>query len=226
MAKLSAEATGTFVFVFVGAGSAVASQYIGISDPGVGLLIGALANGLGLGVAISLTMGVSGGALNPAVTLGLLVGKKMPGRDVVPYIVAELVGATLAGLVLMASAPSAAGKAAAWGAPSLSSAITVAQGTLFELVMTFALVLAVYGTIVDSRSPKLGGFGVGLVVVADVLAGGVFTGAAMNPARAMGPMIASLTFPSYWYIYWVGPLIGGVLAGIVYSHALESRQKN
>ena len=224
--KFIAELLGTFLFVFVGAGSAVAAQYLGISDPGTSLLIAAFANGLGLAVGISVTMGVSGGALNPAVTIALLLGKKMPGRDVIPYIVAELVGATLAGVLLMAVSPSSAGAAAHWGAPTLSSAISVGQGTLFEIVMTFLLVLAVYGTIVDPRSPKIGGFGVGLVVVADVLVGGPFTGAAMNPARAMGPMIASLSFPAYWYIYWIGPVIGAAIAGLVYSRVIENPNRN
>jgi MIP family channel proteins len=224
--KCAAELLGTFLFVFVGAGSAVASQLIGISDPGSALLVAAFANGLGLAVGISVTMGVSGGALNPAVTIGLLLGRKMAGRDVVPYIIAELVGATLAVGLLIASTPSSVGAAAHWGAPTLSGAISVAQGTLLELVMTFLLVLAVYGTIVDPRSPKIAGFGVGLVVVADVLIGGPFTGAAMNPARAMGPMIASLSFPSYWYIYWIGPIVGAAIAGLVYSRIVENPHPN
>ena len=96
--------------------------------------------------------------------------------------------------------------------------------------MTFLLVTAVYGTIVDKRAPKIAGFGVGLIVLADVLVGGPFTGAAMNPARAMGPMIAGLvtgvSFPSYWYIYWVGPLIGAILAGLLYSRVLEDKSSN
>src|SRR6266496_6864697 len=97
--KLIAELVGTFLFVFVGAGSAVASQHLGISDPGTSLLIVALANGLGLSIGISITMGVSGGALNPAVTIGLLLGKKIRAKEVIPYIIAELVGATIAGLL-------------------------------------------------------------------------------------------------------------------------------
>src|SRR5213592_4137674 len=224
--KLVAELLGTFLFVFVGAGSAVASQYLNISDPGTSLLIAALANGLGLAIGISVTMGVSGGVLNPAVTIGLLLGKKLPGKNVMPYIISQLVGATLAGILLMASSPSSAGAASHWGAPTLSDAISVSQGILYELVMTFLLVLAVYGTIVDKRSPKIGGFGVGLIVVADVLTGGPFTGAAMNPARAMGPMIASLSFPAYWYIYWIGPVIGAALAGLIYSRVLEKSSIN
>ncbi|MCL4517941.1 MAG: aquaporin [Thaumarchaeota archaeon] len=219
--RFVAELVGTFVFVFVGAGSALATKSLGITDPGSALLIAALANGIGLGTAISITLAISGGALNPAVTVGLLVGGKLPARDVIPYIVAELVGATIAGGVLVAVAPSSLGSAVHYGSPTLGANISALQGMLFELVMTFFLVLAVYGTIVDSRAPKIAGFGVGLAVLTDVLAGGPFTGAAMNPARAMGPMIAGLFFPSYWYVYWVGPLLGGILAGLVYHYVLE-----
>ncbi|MGI0092086.1 MAG: MIP/aquaporin family protein [Nitrososphaerales archaeon] len=219
--KLAAELIGTFIFVFVGAGSAVATQYLGITDPGSALLIAALANGLGLGIAISATMAIGGGVLNPAVALGLWVGRKLRGREVIPYIIAEVAGATIAGGILVALFPSAVGSAVHWGAPTLSNAISVAQGMLLELVMTFFLVLAVYGTVIDARAPKIAGFGVGIIVLADVLVGGPFTGAAMNPARAIGPMIAGLFFPGYWYIYWVGPIIGGILAGLVYHHVLE-----
>lgn len=213
MRKYWAELLGTFLFVFVGAGSALASH---------GLLEAAFANGIGLGVAISATMGVSGGHLNPAVTLGLLLGGKLPRRDVIPYIVAQLVGATVAGVMLIVIFPSTIGSPVNWGAPSLNI-LSVAQGTTLELVMTFLLVLAVLGTIVDPRAPKIAGFGVGLIVFADVLVGGPFTGAAMNPARAMGPMIASLTFPPYWYIYWIGPVLGAALASVVYSRVIEKQ---
>ena len=229
--KYVAELLGTFLFVFVGAGSALTSQYLfsanvsflGSSpDPRAGLLVAAFANGIGLAIAISATMGISGGHLNPAVTIGLLLGGKIRGKDVIPYIVAQLVGASIAGLALIAVFPSYIGTAVNWGAPSLN-VISVAQGTTLELVMTFLLVLAVYGTVVDRRAPKIAGFGVGLTVLADVLVGGPFTGAAMNPARAMGPMIAALSFPSYWYIYWIGPVLGAGLAGVVYHRVLEER---
>ena len=220
--RVTAEILGTFLFVFVGAGSAIAALSVGAFEPGSSLLIAAFANGLGLAVAISATMGVSGGALNPAVTIGLFVGKKARKKDVIPYMIAQLIGATVAGLLLMAVSPPNVGPNVHWGAPSLS-VITVGQGILFELVMTFLLVLTVYGTILDKRAPKIGGFGVGLIVLTDVLVGGPFTGAAMNPARAMGPMIASLSFPSYWYIYWIGPVLGAALAGLVYTRIIESK---
>ena len=223
------------MFVFVGAGSAVAAQYLfslnitinsRVPDPRAGLLVAALANGIGLALAISATMAISGGHLNPAVTIGLLMGKKVGGRDVIPYIISQLAGAIVAGLLLITVLPSNAGNAVDWGAPSIST-ISTAQGTVLELVMTFFLVLGVYGTAVDKRAPKIGGFGIGLIVLVDVLVGGSFTGAAMNPARAMGPMIAglvnSVSFPSYWYIYWIGPLIGAALAGLVYNRVLEEK---
>lgn len=209
------------MFVFVGAGSSVATRYLGITEPGSALLISALANGLGLAIGISATLAVSGGVLNPALAIGLLVGGKLPARDVIPYIVAELVGATIAAGLLSAVAPYQITNAVHLGAPTLSGAISSMQGLIFELVMTFFLVFAVYGTIVDSRAPKIAGLGVGLIVIADVLAGGAFTGAAMNPARAMGPMLAGLFLPSYWYIYWVGPIVGAILAGIAYRYGLE-----
>ena len=225
-----AELLGIFLFVFVGAGSAVAAQFLfSIYDPRASLLVAALANGLGLAIGISATMGISGGNLNPAVTIGLLAGKKAKPMDVIPYIVSQLVGAIIAGLLLVAVLPLDTGKTVDWGAPTLptGNAISVAQGALFELIMTFFLVLAVYGTVVDKRAPKIGGFGVGLTLLVSVLVAGPFTGAALNPARAIGPEIASVVtgvaLPSYWYIYWIGPLIGAALAGLVYNRILEEK---
>ncbi|MDV3277648.1 MAG: aquaporin [Nitrososphaerales archaeon] len=221
--KVAAEFLGTFVFVLVGVGSAVATSALGITDSAASLLIAALANGLGLAMAVSATMAVSGGSLNPAVTLCLFVARKLQAREVLPYVIAELAGAILAGLALTASFPAAFGNAAHWGAPTLAGSVTVAQGTLIELIMTFVLVFAIFGTAVDSRAPKIGGLGIGLAVLVDVLTGGPFTGAAMNPARAMGPMIAGLFLPGYWYIYWVGPIAGAILAALAYRYAVEGK---
>ncbi len=221
--KLAAELLGTFAFVLVGAGSAVGVQSLGTSDPSSSLLVAALANGLGLAMAVTATMAISGGSLNPAVTVGLLAARKISAIEVVPYILAELAGATLAGLALVATLPSFFGNLVHWGAPSLANSLSVAQGTLLELLMTFVLMFAVLATAVDPRAPKIGGLGIGLAVLADVLLGGPLTGAAMNPARAMGPMIAGGFLPSYWYIYWVGPLAGAILAALAYRYALEKK---
>lgn len=221
--KLAAEAVGTFIFVLVGAGSALGVANLAGPGSGSSLLVAAFANGLGLAVAVSATLGISGGALNPAVAFGLWVGGKLSTRELVPYMLAELVGATAAGFALVSSFPSVLGDAVKWGAPTMSTLLTTWQGISVEALLTFVLVIAVYGTAVDPRAPKIGGLGIGLAVLVDVLAGGSLTGAAMNPARAFGPMIAGGFYPSYWYIYLVGPAIGGLLAGLVYRYLIEGR---
>ena len=224
--RLLAEFIGTYMFVFVGAGSAIGSYYAfgtGINaNPAVALLIAALGNGLGLGISITATMGISGGALNPAVTIGLLVGKKMPARDVIPYIVAELLGAIFAALSLVAVAPRSSGNAVYWGSPTGNTPLYSIGGAIaLEAIMTFFLMFCVYFTIVDGRAPKLGGLLVGLIVATDVFIGGPLTGAAMNPARAMGPMIIAGIFTApnafnYWYVYWIGPVIGAIVASLAW----------
>ena len=221
--KLAAELVGTFIFVLVGAGSALGTASLVGSNPGASLLIAALANGLGLAMAVSATMGISGGVLNPAVTLGLLVGGKLPSREVVPYILAQFAGATAAGLALVLSFPSSLGDPVRWGAPALSG-LSIWQGVAVEALLTFVLMTAVYGTAVDARAPHIGGLGIGIAVMADVLVAGNLTGAAMNPARAIGPMVAGWYFPYYWYIYVAGPVIGAIAAGLVYRYLVETRQ--
>ncbi len=211
------------MFVLVGAGSAVAAGALLNPNSASLLLTAALANGIGLAVAVSATMGVSGGAVNPAVAIGLWVGKKLPTRDLVPYILAELVGAVAAGLALVAFLPASWGAASQWGSPTLSGVLSYGQGIGIEALLTFVLVFTVFGTAVDSRAPHIGGLGIGLAVLASVFVGGNLTGAAMNPARAYGPMIAAGFYPGYWYIYLIGPAIGAVVAGFVYRYLIESR---
>src|SRR5487761_145706 len=226
--KAVAELVGTFLFVFVGAGSAVTLAYVAASASGSNLLVVALANGLGLGIGITATMSVSGGHLNPAVTIGILVARKISIPHAVVYIISQVIGATIAGLLLTTILPSSFGNAAGWGAPAIANTISVGQGIVFEAIMTFLLVFTVFGTAVDPRAPKVGGFAIGLIVAADVLVGGPFTGAAMNPARAIGPEIAGayLTGASAftnWYVWWVGPIIGGVIAALIYGYIILRR---
>ncbi len=220
--KLAAELFGTFVFVLVGAGSALGTASLAAPNSGAALLIAALANGLGLAIAVSATMKISGGAVNPAVAVGLWVGRKLSARDTILYIVAEIVGASAAAAALVLSFPSALGNPVHWGAPVLAGTLSGWQGMAIEALLTFVLVFVVYGTAVDSRAPHIGGIGIGLAVVADVLVAGSLTGAAMNPARALGPMFAAGFLPSYWYIYIVGPIAGGILAGLVYHYLIET----
>ena len=221
--KLAAEGVGTFMFGLVGAGAAVGAGALLNPNSASLLLIAALANGLGLAMAVSATLGVSGGVLNPAVAIGLWVGRKLATRELVPYILAEFLGAIGAGLALVALFPSASGTPVEWGSPTLSGLLSFGQGIGIEALLTFVLVMAVYGTAVDSRAPHIGGLGIGLAVLADVLVAGNLTGAAMNPARAYGPMIAAGFYPGYWYIYLVGPIIGAAVAGLAYRYLIEQR---
>src|SRR5262249_46177860 len=133
----------------------------------------------------------------------------------------ELAGATLAGVSLVLVFPASLGTPVNWGAPSLNG-INVWQGIALEALLTFVLVFAVYGSAVDARAPKIGGLAIGIAVLVDVMVGGNLTGAAMNPARAFGPMIAGSFYPSYWYVYLVGPVVGAAIAGVVYHRLIET----
>lgn len=216
--RVLVEAIGVFFLTFIGAGSVIAAQYAGLG--GSSLLVIALANGLALALAVSFAMNISGGHINPAVTIAALINRLIKPWEALIYILFQLVGAVVAGLLLLAVYPSGAGIAVHYGTPSLSQSTTVVQGILFEAIMTFVLVFTVLGTAVDKRAPKIGGFGVGIAVVIDVLAGGPFTGAAMNPARAIGPALASGFFAN-WYVYWIGPILGAIVAGLIYYYLVR-----
>ena len=215
-----AEFIGTFALIFVGVGAIYHSA---------GLLAVALAHGLTIAVMVSATGAISGGHLNPAVTFGLLIGGKMDLKRSVAYWIAQLLGAAVAGFVLLfiftgQGDPDKGGALArtivANGTPDLApKGITTVQGVLIEAILTFFLVFVVYGTAVDARAPKIGGLAIGFTVALDILFGGPFTGAAMNPARTFGPALASGHWNNQW-IYWVGPMLGGAAAGVVYGRFL------
>jgi MIP family channel proteins len=218
-AALIAEAIGTFLFFFVGAGSVVLGDYLtahGGSSPG---LVGvALAHGLALAVLVSALGAVSGGHFNPAVTLAVwIMGKISPMRSTL-YVVAQLIGALAAGLALRAVFADS-WQASKIGTPALGAGISPMAGIGIEAVLTALLVLTVIGTAVDTRAPKIGGLAIGLAVAADILVGGPLTGAAMNPARWFGPAVASGAYAD-WYVWWIGPAIGAAAAALIYRSAL------
>jgi aquaporin Z len=213
---LVAEAVGTFFLVFVGVAAIVSNAY---REGSVGLLGIAAAHGLALAVGVSATMHVSGGHLNPAVTLGLFSVGRIGPRDAGLYVVAQLLGAILAAYAAKELLPEMAGVVTQLGTPKLAPDVTTNQGMVIEAVLTFLLVFAVFGTAVDPAAPKIGGFGIGTVVLFDILAGGNLTGAAMNPARAFGPALISGTWIGQ-FIYWVGPILGGIAAAQLYERVL------
>jgi MIP family channel proteins len=217
-AALVAEAVGTFLFFFVGAGSVVLAAQAGANGPG---LVGiALAHGLALAVMVSALGAVSGAHFNPAVTVAVRLAGRIEWTHAAAYVVAQLIGAAAAGYLLLAVMPDAAAKASALGTPALGDGISVGAGIAIEAVLTMVLVLTVFGTAVDARAPRLGGMAIGLAVAADILMGGPLTGAAMNPARWFGPALASGHWDN-WYVWWIGPLIGGIVAAVLYRYVLE-----
>jgi len=211
-----AEAVGTFGLVFIGCAS-VASRYFG--EANYGLLGIAMAHAIVLSVMITATMSISGGHLNPAVTIGLLVARRATGRTAAAYIAAQLVGAVFGALLLRFLWPVNLTRAISLGTPAIAGNIVVSQAIGIEAVLTFFLVSAVFGTCVNPNAPKVGGFGVGLVLLFDIMVGGNLTGAAMNPARAFGPALVSGQWVGHG-VYWVGPLLGGIIAALLWEHVL------
>lgn len=210
---LVAELLGTFLFFFVGAGSAVV---------GGGLLEVALAHGLVLAVLVSAFGALSGAHFNPAVTFGVWIAGHIAGARALAYVAAQLIGGLGAGLALRLLLPAEAVSATALGTPALGAGIGPPAGIGIELVLTLVLLFAVLGTAVDRRAPRLGGLAIGLAVAADILVGGPLTGAAMNPARWFGPAVASGTFAD-WYVWWIGPLAGAAVAGAIYRFVLAGK---
>ena len=210
---LLAEVAGTFLFFFVGAGAIVATG-------GDNLLAIALAHGLGLSVAVSSFGGLSGGHFNPAVTFGLAIAGKHPWARVPTYWIAQGVGALVAGFALRYAFefdPSALARTHI-GTPALAGGVTVTTGIVVEAILTIFLLWAVFGTAVSPLAPRIGGFGIGLMVAADILGGGAITGAAMNPARWLGTAVPA-GFYDNWYVYFIGPLIGAAIAALSYRFA-------
>jgi MIP family channel proteins len=227
-----AELIGTFAVVFLSAG-AVCAAYLPIGVP-LDVTGIALAQGLALAVALSCTLNVSGGYLNPAITVTLWVLRRIETRQAAGLLVAQLLGSALAGLVLRLIFPA---DVLPYGTPHLTEAFTertfqaMATGAGVELTLTFLLTFVVFATTIDPRTPRLSGLGVGLTLglalVALALLGFRLTGASANPARAFGPFLWELTLPGgqadfreHVLVYWLGPVVGAVLAGLVYTYLI------
>jgi len=214
---LIAEFIGTFTLIFIGVGSIVADS---LSGGKLGLTGIALAHGLAIGVMVSATAAVSGGHLNPAVTIGLWTAKKINSINAVGYIIVQCLGAIFAAFLIKLAVPADTLAAVGMGTPSLGQGITPQMGLITEIILTFFLVFVVYGTAVDHRAPKCGGLFIGLTIALDIMMGGPISGGAMNPARYIGPALMGGGLHNAW-IYWVGPIVGGILAAQIYKTQLE-----
>jgi MIP family channel proteins len=206
--KLVAEFVGTFALIFFGAGSALL---------GADVLGQSLANGLAIGLMVTAVGHISGGHFNPAVTLSMLVTRRVEVDEAVRYWISQLTGAVAAALVLLAIYP----HTGSLGTPGVGDGFSTGNALVAEIVTTFFLVFVIYGVAVDRRGAFsiLAGLPIGLTISISVLAVGVVSGAALNPARWFGPALVSGTWSDFW-VWIVGPAIGGVLAGLAYDRLL------
>ena len=209
-----AEFIGTFGLIFAALGAIAGTN-------GGDLVAIALAQGLIIAVMVSATGAISGGHLNPAVTIGALTAGKIDIGNAIGYIVAQCLGGIVAAALAKACIPADTLAAVAMGTPALGEGISTGMGLLTEIILTFFLVFVIFGTAIDKRAPQVGGLFIGLAVAAGILIGASITGAAMNPARHLGPALLGGGMGMTW-LYWVGPIIGGILAAQIYHRVLGS----
>lgn len=211
-----AEFLATLLFIFLGAGTVVVTG--GLIKEGLTsarLVAIALGHGLAIALLVSATAKLSGGHINPAVTFGAMLTRKISVNQGIAYVVAQLVGAIVGALLLKGVIPAAA--QGNLGAHGLGSGVSAGGGLLAEIVLTFALVFVVFATAMDPKGlGHLAPAAIGLTVLVDHLVGVPVTGASMNPARSFGPALAAGAWDNHW-IFWIGPLIGGGLAALVYE---------
>ncbi|CAN1353517.1 Aquaporin TIP1-2 [Linum perenne] len=226
-----AEFFSTLIFVFAGEGSGMAFAKLtaGAANTPSGLVAAAIAHAFALFVAVSVGANISGGHVNPAVTFGAFVGGNITLLRGIVYWIAQLLGSTVACLLLKFATGGLVSLTALTfllkillqetAAFSLSEGVGVWNAVVLEIVMTFGLVYTVYATAVDPKKGSLGTIAplaIGFIVGANILVGGAFSGASMNPAVSFGPALVSWSWGNHW-VYWVGPLIGGGIAGLVYE---------
>jgi aquaporin TIP len=202
-----AEFVGAFTLIFIGGGAGIVS--------GNDIVAVALANGLAIGIMVSNLGHISGGHFNPSITLAFLASRRITVRLAVTYWIAQLGGAIVAAAILRWLTK----KPAFLGAVPHAGGIGAGKGLVIEIILTFFLVWAVWATAVDPRGAfkAVAGLAIGLTISIDVLFGGPLTGAAMNPARAFGPELWSGNWGEGW-IYYLGPVLGALLASGVYEY--------
>ena len=227
---LIAEFIGPFALVFIGAGAILTAAAHGFGDGGGTLVMVALGHGLAIGLMVAAAGHISGGHYNPAVTVALFVGGKIGAIKSVAYIIVQLLGAVIAALLLreifddsIADFTSAV-PLVDYAGDQDGIIVGRANAFILEVILTFFLVYVIHGVAVDSRGAHaIAPLAIGLTITMDILMAGPLTGAAMNPARHFGPALVDGEWKDTW-LYWLAPVIGGVLASIVHNYILIPRR--
>ncbi|MFQ5934223.1 MAG: MIP family channel protein [Dehalococcoidia bacterium] len=224
----AAEFAATFAFVFLGPAAVVAS-FIAI-DPGTTgltparLAVIAMGHGFAIAVLVWATAHISGGHINPAVTIAAFVTGKIKAAKGLMYVAAQMTGGICGAFLLKAVIPNA--QEGGLGAHALSPAMsdeTAGLALLVEAVLTFFLVFVIFAVAMDRRGPgNVAPFAIGMVIMLDHFIGVPLTGASMNPARTFGPAWAADQWADHW-IYWAGPIAGGVIAAVIYEAIFAKR---
>ncbi|MFQ5997792.1 MAG: MIP/aquaporin family protein [Candidatus Bathyarchaeia archaeon] len=222
-----AELVATYALVFFGTVSVTVSIVLFNLQPALNpasiFLIG-ITHGLSIVLMIYAIGHVSGGHINPAVTIAMLATRKINPANGAGYIVFQIIGAILASVSHALILPQ--GAAVGFGLHQPGEAIGFSQTTALgvEIILTFFLVFVIFGVAVHKRAPVgWAGFAIGMTVAMDHFIGIPLTGASMNPARSLGPALISGNFGAHW-LYWVGPIIGALLAAAVYYYIVMSRE--
>jgi MIP family channel proteins len=218
--KLLVEFVGTFALIFIGAGSIVASG-IALPQaalPGAGLVTIALAHGLAIATMVTAVGHVSGGHFNPAVSVAAWVTRRLGTGELLAYVVIQLLGGLAGAGVLRLVVPTGSWEPANLGATLVAQNLSDAQAITIEAVLTFFLVWVVFATAIDPEGAfnKVAGLAIGFVIAMDIMMGGPFTGASMNPARSLGPAVVGGEYAGLW-VYFIGPVIGATLAAVAYD---------
>ncbi len=218
--RFVAELIGTFTLVFFGCAAVITNAYPGAN---FGLLGIAWVHAIALAIGVTMTMNISGGHLNPALSIGLAVVRRIDLKTLGVHLAAQVVAAALAAGLLKVFFPHSIASVVMYGLPQPNINISDIQLAGLEALLTFFLMSAVYGTAVAPTAPKVGGFGIGLSLFFLIMMGGPLTGASINPARALAPAMASGVSDAQ-ALYWIGPILGAIAAALVWEYFLIDRK--
>lgn len=227
LGALAAEVVGTFILVFIGAGTVVALNRPigGIAEPSsfsAFTVAIALAFGFAVLIAVYAFGHVSGAHINPTVTVGLAAARKFPLRAVPAYLISQFAGAILASLATWALFGSNARAAPLLLGSTAPGPGGVWTAFLAEVILGFLLVVVVMATATDERAVSAGaGLAIGFVIAAGIFVTINISGGSFNAARTLGPMIVSGQFPGWW-VYLIAPTLGGVLGALCYEYLIRS----
>jgi len=211
---LIVEFLGPFALVFAGVGAIVATQ-------GGDLVAIAFAHGLAIGLFVAAAGHISGGVYNPALAVGLWAARKLDSARAIVYIIVELIGALAGAALAKACFPNSMADAVNLGVPAVGKGFSTTNAFVMEIVATFFLMFVVFGVAIDKHSGgrAIAGLAIGLTITMDIFGGGAVSGAAMNPARWFGPAVIQGEYSDFW-IWWVGPIVGALIAALLYAYLL------